>query len=107
MYRDNTIEAMLSEISANIEEKEQSLKDEYKKLIRISSDFDDISEKFMSLERQTMPPEDRDEKVTNLVDRLSAQLDMIYGTDRDNSFIFEAAMAVMQENSSAAIMSRD
>ena len=98
---------MLSEITANVERKEQSLKEEYKKLIRISSDFDGISEKFISLERQSLPPEERDEEVTNLVERLCAQLDTTYGSDRDNTLIFEAAMAVMKENSSLASASRN
>lgn len=107
MYRDNKIETMLSEIAANVERMEQELKEEYKKLIRISSDFDDIAAEFILLERKALPPEVKEEETTTIVDRLCERLDMTYGQERDTFFILEAAMAVMEETSSAAVMSRN
>jgi len=107
MYRVNKIDTMVSEISSNIERLEQDLKEEYKRLIRISSDFDDIATDFVLLERKSLSQAEKEYETTTIVDRLCARLGMTFGPDRDTLFILEAAMAVMDENSSAAMAPRN
>lgn len=98
---------MLSEIKNNVERIEKELREEYRKLIRFSSDFDEISVDFIALERRSLPKDEKDEVVNVLAERLSARLDATYGSDHDTVLIFEAAMDVMEETASAAVASRN
>jgi len=107
MHRIEKMDAMVSEISANIEKLEHDLKEEYKRLFRVSSDFDAIATEFILLERQSLPQAEKEYQTTTIVDRLCVRLGMKFGPDRDPLFILEAAMAVMDENTSAAMTSRN
>ena len=96
---------MLADIKNNVERIEKELREEYRKLIRFSSEFDAISADFIVLERRALPKDEKDEEVTVLAERLSARLDATYGGDHDTVLIFEAAMDVMEETATAAVYS--
>ncbi|MBV1868970.1 MAG: hypothetical protein KUG69_13865 [Marinosulfonomonas sp.] len=105
MYRSEKLDLMAAEISANIEQLERGLKEEYKRLFRVSSDFNDIATDFVLLERKTLTQAEKEYETTTIVDRLCARLGMTFGPERDTLFILEAAMAVMDENMSASMTS--
>lgn len=98
---------MLSLISSNIDQLEHELREEYKKLIRISTDFDEIAAQFILLDRKTLSEPEKEYETTSIVDKLYVQISTTFGSDRDAKLIFEAAMAVMDETSTAIEMSRN
>ncbi len=107
MYRNEKIESMSSLISCNIDRLEQELKEEYKKLIRISTDFDEIAAQFILLQREPISEPEKEYETTTIVDKLYVQINTTFGSKRDSKLIFEAAMAVMDETSTAVAMSRN
>lgn len=107
MLRKNRIDEMMSAISGNIEHLERELQEEYKMLFRISSDFEDIAADFILLDRKFLSQVEKEYETTSIVDRLHARISTTFGPEADTLFIMEAAMAVMDENSSAAAMSRN
>lgn len=107
MFCNKKIDSMLSTISSNIDQLEQELKEEYKKLIRISTDFDDIAAQFICLQRETLSKPEKDYETTCFVEKLCVQIDTTFGSERDTNLIFEAAMAVMDETSAAVEMTRN
>ncbi len=106
MLRKREINDMAAGISARIQQLEAELKEEYKKLIRISSDFDDIAAELVVLERKRLPESVKQYEVTALLDRLHVQVGKTFGCERDQEFILEAAVDVMEENAAAALNSR-
>ena len=107
MYCNEKIDSMLSLISTNIDQFEQKLKEEYKKLIRISTDFDEIAAQFIRLQRKSLSEPEKEYETTTIVDKLCVQISTTFGSERDAKLIFEAAMAVMDETSTAVAMSRN
>ena len=107
MYCNDKIDSMVSAISSNIDQLERELKEEYKKLIRISTDFDEIAAQFILLERKSLSEPEKEYETTSIVDKLYMQINDTFGPERDAKLIFEAAMAVMDETSTAATMSRN
>ena len=107
MHRIEKMDSMVSDISANIEQLERNLKEEYKRLFRVSPDFDAIATEFVLLERKSLSPAEKEYETTTIVDRLCVRLGMTFGPERDTLFILDAAMAVMDENTSAAMTSRN
>ena len=107
MIRSSKIEEMAAGISANIQRLEQELMEEYKKLIRISPEFDDIAADFVVLARKSLPPEVKDYETTAILDRLHERIGETFGQSRDPVLILEAAVSVMQETSTAALETRN
>lgn len=107
MYCNEKIDSMLSLISTNIDQLEQELKEEYKKLIRISTEFDEIAAQFILLQRKSLSEPEKEYETTSIVDKLYLQISTTFGSERDANLIFEAAMAVMDETSNAVAMSRN
>ena len=107
MYRTEKINSMLSLISGNIDRLEQELKEEYKKLIQISADFDEIATQFVLLQRKPISEREKEYEATSIANKLWAQINTTFGSDHDAKLISEAAMSVMDETSSSAVMSRN
>lgn len=107
MYRKKQIGTLLAEIAGNIEQMELDLKEEYKKLIRMSSDFEDIATDLILLERKSLPQSLKEYETQSIVDRLHARIGSTFGQERDSFLIMEAALSVMDENTSATLMSRN
>ena len=107
MFRNEKIESMMSAISSKIDLMEQELKEEYKRLIRISSEFDEITGQYIQLQHKPLSEPEKDYETTCFVEKLCVQITTTFGSERDTNLIFEAAMAVMDENSTAAEMTRN
>lgn len=107
MNSNEKIAAMMTNISSNIDKLEQELKEEYKKLIRISTDFDEIAAQFVVLQRRSLSEPEKEYETTYIVDKLHEQISTTFGTERDVKLIFEAAIAVMDETTTAAAASRN
>ena len=107
MFCNKKIDAMVSHISSNIDQLEQDLKEEYKKLIRISTDFDDIAAQFILLNTEPLSEPEKDYETTCFVEKLCVQINTTFGSERDTNLIFDAAMAVMDETSAAVTMTRN
>jgi len=107
MHRREKVDLLLSEIAANIQKLEQDLKDEYKRLIQTSPDFDDVSCEFVMLERKALSPDENEYQVAKIVDRFCARLCKALGPERDTFLMMQAALAVVDETSNAARTSRD
>ena len=88
MYRNERLESMLSQVSSNIDQLEQELKEEYKKLIRISTDFDEIAAQFFLLQRKTISEIEKEYETTSIVDQLWMQISTTFGSERDAKLIF-------------------
>ena len=97
----------MSQITGNIDQLEQSLKEEYKKLIRVSTDVDEIAAQFVGLDRRSMSELEKEYETTSIVDRLHMQISSTFGPDRDLNLIYQAAIAVMDETTAAAAASRN
>jgi hypothetical protein len=107
MYRSEKLDAMLSEVSANIEEIEFKLKEEYKRFIRISSEFGNFAAELVSLERKCLSPAIQDYETVAITDKLCARLGATFGPERDKCLVMEAAIAVINENGVAAAVVRN
>lgn len=107
MLCNKKIESMVSQISSNIDRLEQELKENYKKLIRLSTDFDEITAQFIRLKREPLSEPEKDYQTTCFVEQLNVQIDRNFGSERDANLIFEAAMAVMEETSTTVAMTRN
>ena len=104
MYRDEKMEIMLCKIAANVDRMEQELKEEYKKLIRLSSEFDDITSDFVLLERQELSAGEKEDATTLIIERLRERLNLTFGPERESACVWEAALSVMDESASAAVL---
>lgn len=103
MYRSKKVEEMAAEISANIERLENQLKEEYKRFIRFSPEFDDIAIDLVLLKRETLSNEMKEYEATTITDRLLTKLDTRFGLDRDNLAIRQAALDVVDEYAAETI----
>lgn len=107
MHEIQKTDAMLAAISADIELLEQELMEKYRSLIRVSSEFDDIVIEFVLLERKSLTQVTKEYEAITIVDKLCERVVATFGIERDRISIFQAAMAVMDENTSAAMSSRN
>ena len=107
MYRSEKLDAMLSEVSANIKKMEQKLKDEYKRFILISSEFGDFSAEIVLLEKKHLSPALQNFEAIAITDKLCARLGATFGPEHHQFLMVEAAMAVIEENGTAAAFFRN
>ena len=107
MYRTEKINSMLSLISSNIDRLERELKEEYKKLILISTDFDEIATQFVLLQRKPLSEREKEYEATSIADKLWAHVSTTFGSEHDTKLIFEVAMSVMDETAASVVMSRN